>query len=390
MAQNSYIGIAGKARLLKGINIGVAGKARKVIGGFIGVAGKARQFFSLAKGVKFYQTVDPLNASVTLSAAACIGDYGLFAGGTHVAYKEVTQVTSYNGSLQKGTPSALTQKRSYHAGQGNSGYAIFAGGGMDVSGSWSIINGVEGYSASLQKTSVTLTNARYNMAAARTGNNVYALFAGGYGQIGLVTEVDAFNASMQRSNPAALPTAVSFLAGGNVGVYAIFAGGQTGTGVSTQVTAYNNTLQKSTPTALSVGRSSLAAADIINSTDGKRYTLFAGGYTGSMSSAIEAYNDSLQRTILPDGLGVATSELAGTSCRAYEGETVVYQAVFAGGYSNVVTIINSSLQRLTPSAISSANRQCLAATFVPYSTRQYALFGGGNNDGGIVDAFTYF
>lgn len=396
MAQNSYIGVSGKARTIKAINVGVAGKARKVVNGYIGVAGKARPFFSIAKSIKFYQTVDPLNAAVSHLAAASIGNYGLFAGGEILTntdrFDPSKQVTAYNAALQKSTPTALSKGTYYNAGTGNSGYAIFAGGFDDV---------VTGYSSSLQRSLASIPLPRLHLAASYTGNYTYAVFAGGSNYLGtLVTNVDSYNASMQRIDTPALTTAVANMAGGNAGVYAIFAGGYLSDGGgSTQVTAYNNSLQKSTPTALSVGRFSLAAANIINSTDAKRYTLFAGGYTSSAraeydpdsdSSLVEAYNDSLQRTILTDGLGAATNALAGTSCLGYEGETAVYQAVFAGGYSNnIVTIYNSSLQQLTPSTISSSPRPDLAATSVPYSTREYALFGGGNHTD-VVDAFTYF
>lgn len=389
MAQNSYIGVSGKARTIKAINVGVAGKARKVVNGYIGVAGKARPFFSLAKGIKFYQTVDPLNAATHYLAAASIGDYGLFAGGS-----ESTQVTSYNGSLQKGTPTALSTRKLYHSGQGNSGYAMFAGGLTPWDGT--VYDTIEGYSSSLQKSSATLQYPRHSLASARTGSYTYALFAGGNLSNNLsnnlpTTAVDSYNTSMQRVNTSALTTAVSDFAGGNVGVYAIFAGGYLSDGgVSTQVTAYNNSLQKSRPTYLSVGRALVAAATIINTTDAKRYILFAGGNDGSSKKTlIEAYSDSLQRTILTTGLETAQAGLVGTSCRGYEGETAVYQAVFAGDLLNTVTIINSSLQRLTPSAISSSPRPGLAATWVPYSTREYALLGGGNNTA-VVDAFTYF
>lgn len=386
MAQNSYIGVSGKARTIKAINVGIAGKARKVVNGYIGVAGKARPFFSLAKGIKFYQTVDPLNAAASYLAAASIGDYGLFAGGSTTS----TQVTSYNGSLQKGTPTALSASKRHHSGQCNSEYALFAGG-VAASGNGTVYDTVEGYSSSLQKSSTTLGSPRYSMASACTGDYTYAVFAGGLSSGGGVSiTVDSYNASMQRFNTPNLTTAVSDFAGGNAGVYAIFAGGKASNGYSTRVAAYNNSLQKSIPTPLSVGRASMAAANIINTTNAKDYILFAGGWDGfSEKTLIEGYNASLQQTILGTGLETAQAGLVGTSCRGYEGETEVYQAVFAGYLLNTVTIINSSLQRLTPSAISSSPRTGLAATWVPYSTREYALLGGGN-DTAVVDAFTYF
>ena len=389
MAQNSYIGVSGKARTIKAINVGVAGKARKVVNGYIGVAGKARPFFSLAKGIKFYQTVDPLNAAASYLAAASIGDYGLFAGGSTTS----TQVTSYNRSLQKGTPTALSASKRHHSGQSNSGYALFAGG-VAASGNGTVYDTVEGYSSSLQKSSATLRSPRYSMASAyiRSGYSD-AVFAGGcLSDGGGSTTVDSYNSVMQRINLPDLETAVSNFAGGEVGNYIIFAGGRpSGGGVSTQVVAYNKSLQKSIPTPLSVGRALLAAANITNTTDAnKKYILFAGGNDGfSETTLIEGYNASLQQTILGTGLETAQAGLVGTSCRGYEGETAVYQAVFAGDLLNTVTIINSSLQRLTPSAISSSLRPGLAATWVPYSTREYALLGGGNNMA-VVDAFTYF
>jgi len=64
----------------------------------------------------------------------------------------------------------------------------------------------------------------------------------------------------------------------------LFAGGYTGS-VSAVVDAYDTDLTRSTPTALSQGRDKLAGASVGN------YALFAGGNTGSASAVTDAYDN---------------------------------------------------------------------------------------------------
>ena len=85
-----------------------------------------------------------------------------------------------------------------------------------------------------------------------------------------------------------LSVARDSLAGATVGNYALFAGGRTGSSSSAStlstVDAYSSSLVRSTPTALSVSRNGLVGATVGN------YALFAGGTTGSaVRSTVDAY-----------------------------------------------------------------------------------------------------
>lgn len=126
-----------------------------------------------------------------------------------------------------------------------------------------------------------------------------------------------------------------------------------------------------TAEALSQGRHSLAATTVGN------YALFGGGYGGSNSTVVDAYDESLTHTT-PTALSQARSELAATTVGGY--------ALFGGGdsgsKSTVVDAYDGSLTRTTPTALSQA-RNKLAATAVG----GYALFGGGQSSS-VVDAYT--
>ena len=88
----------------------------------------------------------------------------------------------------------------------------------------------------------------------------------------------------------ALSVARRYLAGASVGNYALFGGGYAGS-YTDVVDAYNTSLTRSTPTALSVARYSLAGASVGD------YALFGGGYTSSYSASavVDAYDNSHTR-----------------------------------------------------------------------------------------------
>ena len=160
-----------------------------------------------------------------------------------------------------------------------------------------------------------------------------------------------------------------------VGNYALFGGGYTGS-ESAVVDAYDEGLTRTTPTALSEGRSSLAATTIGG------YALFGGGATATYSSVVDAYDETLTRTT-PEALSQARRYLAATVVGGY--------ALFGGGYSGgdrfaVVDAYNESLTRTTPTALSQARSE-LAATTIG----GYALFGGGapssSTYSAVVDAY---
>jgi len=75
------------------------------------------------------------------------------------------------------------------------------------------------------------------------------------------------------------------LTGAQVGNYALFGGGYSGSR-SDVVDAYNTSLTRSTPTALSAARHYLVGAQVGN------YALFGGGTTGSASDVVDVYEYS--------------------------------------------------------------------------------------------------
>ena len=86
-----------------------------------------------------------------------------------------------------------------------------------------------------------------------------------------------------------------------------------------------------TATALSSGRERLAGASVGD------YALFGGGYKGSYSDVVDAYNTSLTRST-PTALSVARRDLAGASV----GDYALFGGGFKGSYSNVVDVYEFS------------------------------------------------
>lgn len=246
-------------------------------------------------------------------------------------------------------------------------YALFGGGAGD-----SISDTVDAYDASFTKTIPTaLSVARYSLAATKIGS--YALFGGGYNG-NATNAVDAYNTSLTKTTPTALSSARYSLSATNVGNYALFAGGS---GNSDVVDAYDTSLTRTIPTALSVPKFVMAATTIGD------HALFGGGRSGRITSAVvDAYNSSLTKTIPPE-LSVARVELAATS--------VGNHALFGGGNKGddqkVVDAYDVSLTRTIPTQLSVA-RSSLAAT----TAGNHALFGGGGGVGvathsNVVDAY---
>lgn len=246
-------------------------------------------------------------------------------------------------------------------------YALFGGGTGD-----SISDTVDAYDASFTKTIPTaLFVARYSLAATKIGS--YALFGGGYNG-NATNAVDAYNTSLTKTTPTALSSARYSLSATSVGNYALFAGGS---GNSDVVDAYDTSLTRTIPTALSVPKFVMAATTIGD------HALFGGGRSGRTTSAVvDAYNSSLTKTIPPE-LSVARVELAATS--------VGNHALFGGGNKgddqNVVDAYDVSLTRTIPTQLSVARRSLAATT-----AGNHALFGGGGGVGvathsNVVDAY---
>lgn len=159
----------------------------------------------------------------------------------------------------------------------------------------------------------------------------------------------------------ALSVARRYLAATSVGGYALFGGGYNDS-VSTTVDAYSNSLVRSIPTKFTYSRQKLAATTVGN------YALFAGGVSGSSyNEKVEMYDTNLTHST-STSLSAGRYDLAATTVGNY--------ALFGGGRTSsnkkTVDAIGANLATSTPSAFPSTAYQ-LAAT----SVGNYALFGGG-------------
>ena len=126
-------------------------------------------------GVEQADQPGDLSFSGPFLAATHVGNYALFGGGYNFSDHYYNVVDAYNASLEKSTPTPLSQARDALAATHVGNYALF-GGGYGISG---YSNVVDAYNTSLEKSAPTpLSQARYNLAATHIGN--YALFGGGY------------------------------------------------------------------------------------------------------------------------------------------------------------------------------------------------------------------
>lgn len=163
--------------------------------------------------------------------------YALFAGGQTNSSGTVSAVVDYVriydvsvGDLNsckyaKGTCSNLSVARSHLAGCCHLNDYIMFGGGKNSSGN--PVANVDAYSASRVKSTPTaLSVARYGLSAA-VGGGTFLLFAGGVSANGVSNVVDAYNLSRTRTTPVTLSVARHDMAGFTMGEYAVFACGRT-------------------------------------------------------------------------------------------------------------------------------------------------------------------
>ena len=163
------------------------------------------------------------------------------------------------------------------------------------------------------------------------------MFAGGNQSnttSGYKNTVDAYNASLTRSNPTSLSVARRDVSASHVGDLALFAGGRPSSGISDVVDVYNASLTRST-TKLSVARCLIGATHLGD------FAIFAGGSTTSDWTAqvttVDSFDSSLTLTPLRD----LTSGL-GYSAQA---ATIGNYALIGGGgglnkYTSVDTFIS--------------------------------------------------
>ncbi|HHX71024.1 MAG TPA: hypothetical protein GX708_23615 [Gallicola sp.] len=182
-------------------------------------------------------TLSALATAKFYLAGAGANGYVVFAGGVGGAgggtYYNQVEAYNMNSSGTKSTLSTLATKKHDLAGAGANGYVVFAGGAYYSSGTI-LNNQVEAYnmnSSGTKSTLSTLSDSKSYLAGA--GANGYAVFAGGSdGGIvpsSLYNQVEAYNmnSSGTKSTLSNLLMSKCALAGAGANGYVVFAGGTT-------------------------------------------------------------------------------------------------------------------------------------------------------------------
>lgn len=288
MAKGIYLGIDSLSRKVKKMYLGIEGVARKVKKGYVGVNGLARLFFS--GGLSYEGTAPDLEYPRFDGAAAATTQFALFGGGyiTNSGYDNQTNsVEAYTEEFTKSSAPALYQKVCFLAAGSVGGRALFAGGYNRVE-TFPYAMGFC-YDDALSTTDFSLSATKSSQVAASLFD--YVLFAGGkdYNTIGTNT-VDAFDASLTRSNPQSMDSYKSVFDGASTGERAVIGPDQNGGGVD----AYDNNLTKETAPNFPGFRQLYAAAPLNN------MVCFAGGNDNSSGSTqLIVYDDDL--AVNPNG-----------------------------------------------------------------------------------------
>lgn len=180
----------------------------------------------------------------TLSGAASVGNYAVFAGGWD--FSPVSTVTAIDGAGVATPVTQLAGNKAYIAGASVGSYAVFAGGGnnFDIYGAEP---SVDAYNEKLvHSTPMPLSSGRACAAGAST--ELYAIFGGGGGlpdyidEMEFVTDiVEAYTADLVLEEVAKLSEQRAFLSAATIGDKVLFAGGNSGFSVRVDAS-----LQKST------------------------------------------------------------------------------------------------------------------------------------------------
>lgn len=313
----------------------IAKKIKKI---YSGVDDKAVLLWSGKGDLKKYGMAANFTSSRSYYAAATVGNYAVFAGGS------TTTVEVYDKNLVHSNPTAMSSSRTYPAGAtANNKYALFGGGNGSS-------NVVDAYSDSLVRSTPTvLSQGRDNLAAASVG--VYALFCGGYSGY---STVDAYDGSLTRTTATSLSASGYRLRAASFkGHHALVAGGSNR---GTTVDVYDVNLTRTNPTALSY---SMVDGEVASNNN---YILVAGGG----SATVNAYDKNFTRNTNAS-LSSSRSYLAATSTDNY--------AIFGGGSSTAVDGFDDNLVRTVPTAFNSSKSYQKATT-----VKGYAIFGGSDVD----------
>ena len=288
MAKSLYASANGLARKVKKMYLGIEGVARKVKKGYVGVNGLARLFFS--GGLSYEGTAPDLEYPRFNGAAAATTQFALFGGGNienSGYYNQTNSVEAYTEEFTKSSAPALYQKVCFLAAGSVGGRALFAGGYNGVA-TFPYAMGFC-YDDALSTTDFSLSAAKSSQVAASLFD--YVLFVGGQNEYTIGTNtVDAFDASLTRSNPQSMDSSKSVFDGASTGERAVIGPDQHGIGVD----AYDNNLTKETAPNFPGFRQLYAAAPLNN------MVCFAGGNDNSSGSTqLIVYDDDL--AVNPNG-----------------------------------------------------------------------------------------
>lgn len=360
--------------------IKTTGIARKVKKGYIGVGGVARPFFSGGE-LAYYGTATSLSFRAEGIASITHGNRALFGGGYNSG-TNYTKVDTYDKSLTMATlSSGLLRSRAWIETAKVGDYALFAGGGSSYGTSKTGLTYVDAFDASLVRTNPDdLYSGVSEHGAATLGD--YAIFA--YGRSGDTVKnyLTAYDASLTRSYKTSIGTKRYAPGTASIGNYAIFVGGLNSSDKAmTDVQAFNTSLTSVTATAIAQARGFVRGVTIGN------HALFVGGdsskYHNSPYADVDAYDASLTRTVptsYPQKIMWPAVAVLGD------------YAVFAGGqksngsgyYQSAAVAYDTSLTRTVLTNLAYARSNLAGA-----SIGDYALFAGGEGGGyfNYVEAF---
>lgn len=126
--------------------------------------------------------ISPLSIKRAGPAGAVVGNYYLFAGGkTNISSTALDTPTDsvevYNNNLVRLTPVLMSSASCRMAHTEINGFAIFAGGGKELRGTYPTYDNVEIFDDNLQRTNLKLSKSRTDLSGGTVGK--YALFSGG-------------------------------------------------------------------------------------------------------------------------------------------------------------------------------------------------------------------
>lgn len=356
MAIKSYIGVDGKARQVKHIYIGVSGKARRITTAYIGDSNGIAKYAYMCPGdIHMYNTAGLSSilpgGGLGMASGAHVGNdisnqTAIIAGGcTNISGKFtiLKKVYSIDPYLVLSELTDLTEKRAGMCSASSLKYALFAGQQDNYAGTSKSAT-VFAYSNTLTMTNpANLSyNARTWMCATAINTTHVkpdggSIFAGGWTGS---RDVDYYDNNLTHRTLEDLP---SDLYGEGIGAAlsyngAIIAGGKAVSTHFSRALLYNKNATRASLSNLTVGRAFMATAYL-----GYKYTIFAGGISGSAkySDAVDAYDPNNTLISLPS---LPNENYCMGSCTVMNNEYVV----FAGGnknYSDTAVVYTSDLTR---------------------------------------------